>query len=149
MDSNEHVDQPASDAARSEEMVERPKRLRVLKSAHVFYDEGNISHPCVVRDISENGARLRFQNPVLLPERFWLEVELDAYKVECQLAWSHGLEMGVSFCSERIETKKVRIQVVKPTLGSVSEDGTGKDGSTQDAGFRPRPKQGPVFGKKR
>jgi two-component system cell cycle response regulator len=149
MDSNENVDQPASGAARPEEMVERPKRLRVLKSAHVFYDEGKISHPCVVRDISERGARLRFQNPVLLPERFWLEVELDAYKVECKMAWSHGLEMGVSFCGERIETKKVRIQVVRPTFGNINDDGTSKDGSEQDDSFRPRPRQGPVFGKKR
>jgi hypothetical protein len=52
---------------------------------------------CVVVDISESGARLRFSVDELLPSKFELSIEQDDFIVTCQLVHYHDRHAGVEF----------------------------------------------------
>ena len=53
--------------------------------------------PCIVRALSETGARLVVYSPDRIPSRFRLFIELAHVEVDCRLAWRKGKEIGVEF----------------------------------------------------
>ena len=50
-------------------------RVRSVLKAQIRYNSGLMSAPCLVRDISEGGARLELAGDVALPEQFDLYIE--------------------------------------------------------------------------
>ena len=93
-------------------IIQRADRRRVLKVGTISYEYLSTSHYCVVRDISESGAKLKFEHPVLLPKEFWLAIEIDAFRVECEIAWIRGLDMGVRFIGDKVAMPQTRKQVL-------------------------------------
>jgi len=87
-------------------------RRRVIKRGVVSINDGAVTHYCAVKDVSSSGAHLKFDWLVMLPERFWLYIEIDGLKVESQTKWRKGLEIGVKFLNEPIVTGAKRSQVV-------------------------------------
>ena len=79
-------------------MVERRKsgRSRVLKSAKLVLGRSAIID-CVVRNLTNKGARLQIANTVDLPEDF--EMTFDGgYSIRpCRLVWRTVTETGVEF----------------------------------------------------
>lgn len=71
------------------------ERTAMLKGGTIFFD-GKVT-PCVVRALSEQGARLQVYAPERLPTRFRLFVELNRMDVGCELVWRKGKEVGVQF----------------------------------------------------
>lgn len=94
----------------------RQERKRVLKGAHVIYDENNNTFSCMVKDISETGAKLSFSPDTVwrLPDQFTLIVDIDGYKVECERRWVKGDVCGVHFISDKIQIGKTRPQISDP-----------------------------------
>ncbi len=126
--------------------VARADRRKVLKTGVISYEDHSISHNCMVRDVSESGAKLKFDHPVLLPKRFWLTVEFDAFKVECESAWSRGREMGVSFVGEKVVLPKT-IKQELATNWEIQED-TRYDPPEPMQPVKQKTSGGPVFGKR-
>ncbi len=65
-------------------------RRRALKAGVVSLNNGNITLPCVVRDISETGAKLKVdvgRNP---PDTFELQIELDGLVARCAVVWRYA-----------------------------------------------------------
>ena len=79
-------------------MAERRKsgRSRVLKSAKLVLDRSAIID-CVVRNLTNKGARLQIANTVDLPRAF--EMTFDGgYSIRpCRLVWRTMTETGVEF----------------------------------------------------
>jgi hypothetical protein len=71
-------------------------RSRVLKSAKVILDRSSIID-CVVRNLTNKGARLQIANTVDLPKDF--EMTFDGgYSIRpCRLVWRTVTETGVEF----------------------------------------------------
>lgn len=71
-------------------------RQKSFLQGRAFYNQRRSSADCIVRDITESGARLTFSGPVALPEVFELHIpnKGEVYRVHVQ--WHHGKEMGVS-----------------------------------------------------
>jgi len=90
----------------------RAPRKRVLKGATIAYNDRSSTMSCVVRDISETGARLRLPKGQIAPGRFDLFIELDGVEVPCAVAWRRGEEIGVSFEAPPIRGTPRRAQVV-------------------------------------
>lgn len=72
-------------------------RVRTVLKADIRYNDGLMSMPCVVRDISDTGARLEVSGDVVLPERFELFIEKRHETRRAHLKWRHGREIGVAF----------------------------------------------------
>jgi len=88
------------------------RRKRTLKAGTIAYNDHHFTAPCMVRDMSDTGARIKFDESAIVPETFVLEIELDAINVGCEVVWRRINEVGVKFTSDIHETKKVRVQVV-------------------------------------
>lgn len=75
------------------------KRHRVLQQGRVLIGADTLVF-CVVRDLSQEGAKIRLARPVALPETFDLMIaahDLRTYSV--QLRWQRGDFAGVTFLS--------------------------------------------------
>lgn len=56
---------------------------------------------CVVRDISEGGARLEFTQVVVFPSRFQLYIEAHNLEYDCEVRHSGAYGVGVEFMRSR------------------------------------------------
>jgi hypothetical protein len=54
---------------------------------------------CIVRDVSQTGAKLRFRCPPQITEVFELHVPAKGQIVQSKLVWSDDCEVGISFDS--------------------------------------------------
>lgn len=77
----------------------RHVRRLVIMGAVLMYDNQKITLPCRVRDISESGAKLEFEQQQLLPHTFDLKIR-DLPPLRCVLRWAKGNRAGVEFVSE-------------------------------------------------
>jgi hypothetical protein len=87
-------------------------RRRVLKAAIVAYNDRHSTLPCMVRDLSATGARLRADNSIAIPDTFELIVELDGLEARCEVVWRRDGEVGVKFASAPRMVAPKRAQVV-------------------------------------
>lgn len=58
---------------------------------------GSRSHVCTIKDISEGGALLEFQETFELPARLWLRWEANSSEILCEIRHSRGTRVGVEF----------------------------------------------------
>lgn len=87
-------------------------RKRVLKGATIAFNNRSSTLSCMVRDISETGARLRVSKDLAVPARFDLLIEVDGLEAPCTVAWRRGEEIGVTFDAPPTRGKPHRTQVV-------------------------------------
>jgi hypothetical protein len=71
-------------------------RQRVLKSAKILYG-GGLSLDCAVRDLSENGAKIKLENQHALPHKFHLLLSSEGLVRPAQIAWKLESLLGVAF----------------------------------------------------
>jgi len=72
----------------------REDRKAVLKRAQVVFEASSID--CIVENMSDGGARIRFGIPVVLPEVFALRFH-DGTTYPCRRNWARGTVMGLGF----------------------------------------------------
>jgi hypothetical protein len=79
------------------------KRLMVHYSAWVLLDSGRPPVGCVIRDMSDAGARLMITSPInFLPRKFSLWLDKDGkVQRECDVVWMRPPHLGVSFAAPR------------------------------------------------
>lgn len=71
-------------------------RRRKLQGAKAILTKSTIVD-CVIRDLSETGARLEFSGPTKLPPEFRLRVTMSGAEAPVELMWQRGLSAGVRF----------------------------------------------------
>ena len=74
----------------------RSERRKLLRTATVTYEGLRWPMPCVLLDISQNGARLSMPAQDF-PDEFQLLVESEALSRRCLVVWRRGDEVGVDF----------------------------------------------------
>ena len=71
-------------------------RRRALKEARVvLHDSSTIN--CILRNLSESGARLEFSDPVTLPDRFDVLLVSANKLVPATRVWERGAAVGIRF----------------------------------------------------
>ncbi|SEQ83867.1 two-component system, cell cycle response regulator [Faunimonas pinastri] len=77
----------------------RLPRRRVLKQGRIVLEErGTID--CVIRDVNEKGARIRFNGPIALPDTFIFLNISDQTQIPARRAWQRSLDAGIQFTGE-------------------------------------------------
>ena len=84
----------ASSGGRAERRS-RPRR-RVLKGAIIHFNKGYGALECVVRNLSENGARLAFGETTAVPPAFDLKIAGDETVRSANVRWRTPDSVGVS-----------------------------------------------------
>lgn len=70
-------------------------RHRVFKRGTIAFGGGGID--CMVRNLSESGARIEVSSPVGMPNSFMLVIEADQFIRRCRPVWSVDQRIGVAF----------------------------------------------------
>jgi two-component system cell cycle response regulator len=91
---------PEPDASTSDDAEHRAKpRQRVLKAAKIVMSDW-MAIDCVVRDISDTGARLKVGGAAQLPHKFKLVMIAENTIRDVQVAWYLADSVGVAFIGE-------------------------------------------------
>ncbi|WP_434052737.1 MAG: PilZ domain-containing protein [Roseibium sp.] len=104
------------------EQNERARRSRALKKGKLIFNRGLRSVPCIVRNLSESGAKLEFEQAYLLPQEFILQIDLEDFEVTCQRRWEDGLRCGVEFISGKRSVGQMRSQTLKSSDDALTEE---------------------------
>ena len=94
----------------------RHARKRMLKGGTIAFNGRHSTLPCVVRDLSESGARLQVAQSNGVPDRFELIIDLDGFEAFAEVAWRALNEVGVHFLAAPSKVAPKRAQTVIMTL---------------------------------
>lgn len=85
------------------------RRWKTLKTAKIIFNNGHCVVECIVRDLSDDGARLELPCPLDLPETFTLSMP-GGTSHDCEVVRSTNTERGVRFlgAAHRAETTNTR-----------------------------------------
>ena len=80
-------------------MVERrnQKRRRTMMQAKAIFNDKQSTIDCVIRDLSETGARLQFAGRADVPSTFELLIGGEAAPRICGVVWRTSDSVGVKF----------------------------------------------------
>ncbi len=80
-------------------MVEQraKRRQKTLLHGSVYFDDSPCAVECLVREISETGARLKFELPPAPVDSFELDIPLRGQKLRASVKWQRDNDMGVVF----------------------------------------------------
>lgn len=113
------MDQAAVAVDEDDEWADRRStpRRRMLK-AGVMKALPDYEGTCVVRDLSEGGAKLKVQDVTVVPDLFQLTIELDGIVAKCEVMWRNpnANEMGVKFDGPAKIVEATRKQVIYPPM---------------------------------
>ena len=75
----------------------RAVRRKALKGARIVYNKGWTSFVCLVRNISDNGAKLHVESVLGVPSEFTLVFDDGSPSRECFVKWRDPTTLGVEF----------------------------------------------------
>ena len=86
---------PASKPA--DQDLRRAARTRTLVGGRIVFHDGAYSYNCVVRDLSESGARVEIPAARLIPRRFYFLTSRQEVAYDAELVWRTQKMAGVKF----------------------------------------------------
>lgn len=80
-------------------MQERRKtqRMRTYLGGEVVFNQQCPAQDCLVRNLSQNGAKLTFSEPAQIPAQFNLTIHKNSESRRARIIWRGEKEVGVSF----------------------------------------------------
>jgi len=72
-------------------------RHRTFLQGRVFYNNRRSTADCIIRELTDDGARLSFTDRVTLPHAFELHIPNRDQTYRVETIWNHGEEVGVTF----------------------------------------------------
>ena len=93
----------------------RSPRRRTLKGGRIFFHAAHPGVSCVLKNLSEEGAKFIVHDIDWVPTRFDLHIDLDGRKVGCKMAWHRDNEIGVYFVNDWTQVKQAQIQSLQVT----------------------------------
>ncbi|HVY56228.1 MAG TPA: PilZ domain-containing protein [Xanthobacteraceae bacterium] len=76
-------------------------RQRSFLQGRIYFNNRRSSVDCLIRDISETGAKLMFSHAVSTPEALELYIPNKDATFRARVQWRRGDEVGVAFLSEQ------------------------------------------------
>jgi len=80
-----------------EDELRRSVRTRTLLAGRIVFRDGAYSYECVVRDMSEGGARVEVPAAQMLPRRFYFLTSREEVAYDAELAWRTRIMAGIKF----------------------------------------------------
>lgn len=73
------------------------RRSRTLLGGRIVFNDRQSTFDCMVRNISDGGAKLRVTSLLGIPRAFELQIKDYNEKFVCETVWRDHNELGVSF----------------------------------------------------
>ena len=103
--------------------VEEPRssvRKKLFLRGFIRTPKSNSSIDCMVRDLSEGGAKLRFKCTPLITDVFELHIPTKGAVLQSKLVWMNNCEAGVSFVSDYSEIF-IRVTVLEDEIAALKD----------------------------
>jgi PilZ domain len=75
----------------------RTVRARVYYGGLIAFNARNSTMACVVRDLSDTGARVEFENTALLPDEVDFVIRRRSLCCQARIVWRHANQAGIAF----------------------------------------------------
>jgi two-component system cell cycle response regulator len=85
------------DIPTSRPKIERAQRYRVLNGGKLIVNDGQSVIDCVIRDMSEGGAKVRLTIPTMLPKQLEMLVVKNNMLYPAEVRWNRNSEAGLQF----------------------------------------------------
>ena len=72
-------------------------RLKTFVSGKIVFRDGSCSFGCVVRDISERGARVALTPGHPVPKRFYFLTSKHEWAFDAEVIWQRNMLLGLKF----------------------------------------------------
>jgi hypothetical protein len=72
-------------------------RRRTFKGGKLIFNKGLSVLDCVIRNLSDRGARVELGTAIGVPDTFELIIAPDRVKRSCKIAWRSKRHIGISF----------------------------------------------------
>ncbi|KZL12474.1 PilZ domain protein [Pseudovibrio axinellae] len=90
-----------SDSATEITERRRVRRRRTLKEGRIVFANQSLVFDCVIRDLSDYGARLKLETTMDIPDEFTLVLVHLRQRVRSQVRWRTSDSLGVEFTGEK------------------------------------------------
>lgn len=87
----------AAKAAQSSAEHRRAPRKEVLVGGLVIHGRSAQAEPCVIRDVSATGARVKLKSVQFLSRPLYVVIAKTGAAFEAEIAWCRKAEIGLSF----------------------------------------------------
>jgi len=113
-------------------------RHKCFLRAFVYFEGRGTAVDCVVRDISDIGARLQFDKPLVLSELLDLHIPIKGQSFHAEKRWRDGDQIGVTFraatkttaddtgADRRVDRLKEEISDLKKAIKHLRKNGDQK-----------------------
>jgi hypothetical protein len=91
----------AGETAVTEEERRTSARQRTVLRGTVYYDKRSVAADCLVRDLSDGGARLELSENVIIPDTVELYIPKKEETFHAQVRWRNLKEVGVAYVNGR------------------------------------------------
>ena len=75
----------------------RSKRQKSFLRGSISFANRHGAMPCMIRDLSDQGAHIIFSEAVSLPEKVELHIPQKRKAFQARVQWRHGDELGLAF----------------------------------------------------
>jgi hypothetical protein len=120
----------------------RSKRLKSFLQGLVYIDKRRGAMSCVIRDLSETGARMILSETVAIPEFVSLHIPQKDETYQARVKWRHGDEVGLAFAAadtvihdadagdlaKRVSQLEVEIALLRRMVKRLRTEKQGDDG---------------------
>ena len=107
----------------------RSTRRRAFFSGKIVHCDGSHSFDCVIRDISESGAKIEIKQSDIVPKRLFLLGSRTPTAFEAELVWRKGNLAGLRFLREHDLASSTDAQMLRLRFHSAALSRT-RPGST-------------------
>lgn len=107
----------------------------------VYFDKRRSKTACLVRDLSEDGARIVLSESITIPDVIELQIPQREQMVAARMQWRRADEVGLSFCkpdaattpredqlTKRIAELETEIATLQRTIKRLKRDSNGDGG---------------------
>jgi hypothetical protein len=118
------------------ERRESPRRNTCFFRAFVYFEHSVTAVDCVVRDISDTGARLQFSRPEKYSEILDLVIPVKGQHFRAKVRWQDDTEMGVAFhavanaedisLDQRMDRVEAELAMLRQALKHLQKNGDKK-----------------------
>ena len=89
------------------------RRLKSFLRGVVYFDKRRSETACLVRDLSEDGARIVLSQTITIPDIIELQIPQREQVVAARVEWRRADEAGLSFCKAEMATTPREDQFLK------------------------------------
>ena len=97
-------------------------RQRSYLGGRIAFNQHKLTMDCLVRNVSQEGAKLVFSGAVTLPHEFDLTIERKGVRVRARTIWRRADEIGVSFLCGNVQQRVVPLNVARRLRGFEAEN---------------------------